>query len=864
MQKYCMVVIGLLLWSGANATNYFIDSAKGNNNYNGLSVARAFKTIQKAANLTNPGDTVFIMNGSYAPFSIPRPGNATHQIVYTNYPVHKPKIVSTSTTYSAVSVSAGSNYVTVNGLEVIGWGVNLSLATDTITAKAALVCPVVGSPATSTTYIPKYNGSGINVSSKKSTIITHHVVISNNIVHDCCNVGIGFGNCDYITVQGNITYNNSWYSPYGTSGISFGNSANYDTNTTTYRNIVRNNISYSNRMYVPFYNDCKITDGNGIILDIPKADYNGRSLVANNICFNNGGSGIHTFSTNNVDIFNNVSYLNSASPEINSSNIYALQAKNIRIMNNIIVARPGKKMNGINATTNLVYDYNIFYGGATYELVGAHSFIQDPKFVNPSTDPAIADFRLQANSIGINTGDNSNTTATDFASAARPIAGTVDIGAYESNYTGTFQACTGSSAGTSSLVISNGNGNGLGEVSASYVYGLCDSRPSVANQKSRKAFVYPQPLLTSIPANTIIKSLKFRRAIQTSSSNTTPSTDIVPVNSGLRVYLRNEAADNLGASAFDWSSILPESSINPATLVFGGEAGNVIGNAGGWKELVFQTPFTYTGKNLSVYVEYFQSGNIAGGLDINWIYDHPSTQPLYNTNNYPNAAYGFRSTSTSGKTVVSGILTTTNERRPVITINYCTNILPISFVSFDAKFKNGRVLLNWSTANEISNAGFEVQRSADDGNFQSIGYVAAKDTNGIDGNAYNFTDLAPLNGSGYYRLLQKDRDGKAIYSTIVSISNSPESLSPLRIYPNPIGNILYAVINIPESNIVAKISICDVAGKVVSSFERVLRSGKNSIAIDVSKQGAATYLLVVEMPNGNRLVSKFLKKNKTK
>jgi len=48
----------------ANATNYYV-SGNGNDTNNGLSTSTAFRTIQKAAELTAPGDTVFVMNGLY-------------------------------------------------------------------------------------------------------------------------------------------------------------------------------------------------------------------------------------------------------------------------------------------------------------------------------------------------------------------------------------------------------------------------------------------------------------------------------------------------------------------------------------------------------------------------------------------------------------------------------------------------------------------------------------------------------------------------------------------------------------------------------------------------------------------------------
>ncbi|MFP5040875.1 choice-of-anchor Q domain-containing protein [Parasediminibacterium sp. JCM 36343] len=856
MKKHCFLIACMIAFFGAHATNYYIDSAKGNNNYNGLSVARAFKTVQKAADKTNAGDTVFIMNGSYAGFNISRTGSATGQIVYTNYPGHKPKIVSDSTTYALIRVSQGANYITINGLEVVGYGVKLSLAKDTTIAKTAPVCPVPGQIATSVNFIPKYNGSGIIVGSLDTTGPgCHHIVISNNVAHDCAATGIQFVQTDYITVVGNIVYNNAWYTPFGLSGIAINNCYNSDSNKTNYRIIVKNNVCYNNRQYVLTRLYCTMSDGNGIILDVPRSGFYGRALVANNICYNNGGSGIHSLNNNHVDFYNNISYLNSATPENGGGTFFSYDADSINVYNNIFVVRPGKNVIGGKRNTHITYDYNIYYEGNPFTYTDTHSLFQDPGFVNPSLDPAVADFHLKPGSFAINNGSNTHTYPTDFSGNARPIGSIVDIGAYESNYKDSLNTCN---VGLRSKIL--GNGNGTGEGSATTLFGPFDSKPDSINPQSRKAIVYPDTLFKDIPANAIITSLQFRRANQISPTNKTTSLQIAPDSSIIKVYLRNEATDNLGTGAFDWTTILPGSA-NPATLVYQGDATAFIGNGGGWRTLSFQTPFTYTGNHIGVFIDYVQKKRLAGGTDINWYYDNGGTQPLYNTTKFPGMANAFKTLSALGSNTIGNILTIANERRPVVSFGYCTNYtpLPVNFLNFSGKSTSGKNFLNWIVNQEVENVGFEVQRSANGENFQAIGYVAEETANGTNGNEYSFTDDAPLNGIGYYRLLQKDRDGKTSYSTIVSITNVLQPLSLVSIYPNPVGNKLYAVINVAEPNTVARISIQDITGRIVSKLEKALTTGQNKIPIDVSKQGAATYLLVVELPNGNRVASKFIK-----
>ncbi|MBC7720779.1 MAG: T9SS type A sorting domain-containing protein, partial [Pedobacter sp.] len=109
-------------------------------------------------------------------------------------------------------------------------------------------------------------------------------------------------------------------------------------------------------------------------------------------------------------------------------------------------------------------------------------------------------------------------------------------------------------------------------------------------------------------------------------------------------------------------------------------------------------------------------------------------------------------------------------------------------------------------------------------------------------------------------LLQKDRDGKTNYSPTISITNATKPFSLLSIYPNPVDDKLNALVNVVVSNQIATISIQDLTGKIVSKFEKQLTVGQSNIEIDVSKQAASTYLLVIELPSGDKLVQKFIKK----
>lgn len=114
----------------------------------------------------------------------------------------------------------------------------------------------------------------------------------------------------------------------------------------------------------------------------------------------------------------------------------------------------------------------------------------------------------------------------------------------------------------------------------------------------------------------------------------------------------------------------------------------------------------------------------------------------------------------------------------------CCSPLPIELLYFDAKYSNGKVILNWSTASQINNDYFTIERSSDGINYQQIGTVDGAGNNNEIVN-YSFIDYKPFKGISYYRLKQTDFDGKSSSSKIISVTNNDNSNISVKIYPNP-------------------------------------------------------------------------------
>jgi len=158
------------------------------------------------------------------------------------------------------------------------------------------------------------------------------------------------------------------------------------------------------------------------------------------------------------------------------------------------------------------------------------------------------------------------------------------------------------------------------------------------------------------------------------------------------------------------------------------------------------------------------------------------------------------------------------------TIQYVvTGVVPVELTSFTGVISNGVVTLQWQTATEKNNKGFDVQRKIGT-NWETISFLNGKGTS-TEVNKYSYSDnLSKLNvaGSVSYRLRQIDLDGTVTYTKEVSVSftSAPKSFSLSQNYPNPFNpstTIRYAL---PfDSNV--KISIYKVTGELV----KVLVSG---------------------------------------
>lgn len=180
--------------------------------------------------------------------------------------------------------------------------------------------------------------------------------------------------------------------------------------------------------------------------------------------------------------------------------------------------------------------------------------------------------------------------------------------------------------------------------------------------------------------------------------------------------------------------------------------------------------------------------------------------------------------------------------------------LPIELISFTAEAEDLHVLVEWSTAYELDNDYFKLERSTDGVQFREIHRIDGRNE-GNSLNHYNYLDKQPVMGVSYYRLTQVDYNGETSQSPIVAVKlDSGDGY----LFPNPItpGETLTFRGNIKGE---ATVSIIDVAGKQVSIFPVNLSSRYENLEIPISDLAAGIYTVVVEK-EGNKITSRLFVK----
>ncbi len=421
---------------GLPLRSYYV-SPLGNDNNTGLSLTNAWKTIQKAANELQAGDTVFIKEGIYKEIVIPaNSGTKNNYITYTTYADDTVIIDGTSFSNAYLKYSdkgifdiKSKSYINVVGLTIRnsnGGGIMCRYGSSHINIK------------NNTIKNCKATGIGAGYSREKFPLTTN-IIASGNFLDSCSmfsRESISFRSVDTFEIHDNTVQNTPKEAIDAKSGCSNGKiykntisnaglgiyiDAGYpdalyfsQNNIHVYQNIVKNSTtSYAVASEegclgedIWFYNniayDSISKKGNGFVISNSGTVGGGplkNIFIINNTIYNKGHRGIYINNLNVRDIFirNNICSQNF----ISQIDVKSALIDSVILENNLI--------DGVNVDDG---DFPVF---------------GNPKFVNPN----VGDFHLLTTSPAIDNGTSVNAPENDFDGTVRPSGFRYDIGPYE-------------------------------------------------------------------------------------------------------------------------------------------------------------------------------------------------------------------------------------------------------------------------------------------------------------------------------------------------------------------------------------------------------------------------------------------------
>jgi carboxypeptidase T len=189
----------------------------------------------------------------------------------------------------------------------------------------------------------------------------------------------------------------------------------------------------------------------------------------------------------------------------------------------------------------------------------------------------------------------------------------------------------------------------------------------------------------------------------------------------------------------------------------------------------------------------------------------------------------------------------------IVVIYY--GVVPVELSSFSAAYSNSSVYLNWSTASELNNSGFEIQRSVYDddapGNriWLTKGFIEGRGTT-TESNTYSFIDNKPMTGKNYYRLKQIDYDGIYTYSNEVEVDvHGVTEYALEQNYPNPFNPNTVIGYQLPVTGVVT-LKVFDVLGTEIANVVNEHKpAGRHQVEFNAEGLSSGVYFYTITAGN---------------
>ncbi|TND09059.1 MAG: hypothetical protein FD123_1462 [Bacteroidetes bacterium] len=197
----------------------------------------------------------------------------------------------------------------------------------------------------------------------------------------------------------------------------------------------------------------------------------------------------------------------------------------------------------------------------------------------------------------------------------------------------------------------------------------------------------------------------------------------------------------------------------------------------------------------------------------------------------------------------TGINMVDSRRFTIGSINSTQTPLPVEFTEFNAVMTDGQVQINWTTASEVNNDYFEIERSKNGTDFEVLGRVegAGNSTVNID---YFELDAKPYEGTSYYRIRQVDFNGESSRTKIVAVNLFYDKKKGIMTYPNPstIEDLKIELTGFKDEEVL--VVLRDIKGNEIATKMQFIAEGATIIGLDPGRTVApGTYLVVASSKN---------------
>jgi hypothetical protein len=180
-------------------------------------------------------------------------------------------------------------------------------------------------------------------------------------------------------------------------------------------------------------------------------------------------------------------------------------------------------------------------------------------------------------------------------------------------------------------------------------------------------------------------------------------------------------------------------------------------------------------------------------------------------------------------------------------LKYTNGSVPVELISFTGRLNGSNVTLNWGTATEINNYGFEIEKMAgkrqtDAGSWEKIGFVNGTGTTTF-AHYYSFADKNVSAGNYTYRLKQIDQNGKFTYSKTIEVNTGvPAEFVLLQNYPNPFNPSTIIRFEVPKSSRI-KLTIYNMIGETVKVLsDAIYEAGVYEKSFDARDLASGVYI----------------------